>query len=70
VVNLTSLTSQAYVAVQSAPRERYREVQAGVEKEMASLRARDNAWEDLLDVSDLPFLSLFQSFFYKVGMER
>jgi hypothetical protein len=50
-INLNTLSPVAYVAVQSAVKERYMDIQANVEKEMGSLRARDAGWEDLVDVS-------------------
>ena len=49
-VNLSTLSPQAYVVVQSAAHERYRDVQAGMEKEMVSMRMRDIGWEDLFNV--------------------
>lgn len=50
-INLNSLSPIAYVAVQSAVRERYLDIQNNVEKDIASMRARDSGWEDLVDVS-------------------
>lgn len=50
-VNVNTLSPVAYVAVQSAIKERYMDIQANVEKEIGSLRARDAGWEDLVDVS-------------------
>ena len=50
-INLSTLSLQAYIVVQSTAHERYRDVQAGMEKEMVSMRTRDIGWEDLFNVS-------------------
>lgn len=50
-VNVNTLSPFTYVAVQNTVKEHYLEVQTNVEKDMASLRAKDSGWEDLADVS-------------------
>jgi hypothetical protein len=50
-ISLNTLSPFAYVAVQSAIKERYLDVQTKVEREVATLRVRDAGWEDVVDVS-------------------
>ncbi|KAF8479466.1 enhancer of polycomb-like-domain-containing protein [Gautieria morchelliformis] len=58
-ISLNTLSPLAYVAVQSAIKERYLDVQTNVEREIVSSRARDAGWEDVVDmpVQSLPLPS-------------